>query len=165
MKPSAVIPRCSTRSLGWGCGITPKCPRTRGSGWNGQRLPYLRGRAGGADRQRARVVAGTVEPPVVAALAAALPARAWSQQTIEGSKGPIVAAFATLRVIGVREGLPGPAVWLILRRNEQTGELKTSLSNAPPDTPLTTLVRMSGMRWPIEICFEDGKQYLGLGQL
>jgi len=25
------------------------------------------------------------------------------------------------------------------------------------------LVRMSGMRWPIEICFEDGKQYLGLG--
>ena len=66
-------------------------------------------------------------------------------------------------MIGVREGLPGPAVWLILRRNEQTGELKTSLSNAPPDTPLTTLVRMSGMRWPIEICFADGKQYLGLG--
>ena len=125
-------------------------------------VPAWSGR--GRKPTRARVVAGTVAPPVVAALAAALPARAWSQQTIkEGSKGPIVAAFATLRVIGVREGLPGPAVWLILRRNEQTGELKTSLSNAPPDTPLTTLVRMSGMRWPIESCFEDGKQYLGLG--
>jgi SRSO17 transposase len=113
---------------------------------------------------RARVVPDTVEPPAVAALAAALPASAWSQQTIkEGSKGPIVAAFATLRMIGVREGLPGPEVWLILRRNEQTGELKTYLSNAPPDTPLTTLVRLSGMRWPIDICFEDGKQSLGMG--
>jgi SRSO17 transposase len=66
-------------------------------------------------------------------------------------------------VLGVREGLPGPAGWLILRRNEQTGALKTSLRNAPPDTPRTTLVRMSGMRWPSAICCEDGKQYLGLG--
>jgi SRSO17 transposase len=125
-------------------------------------VPAWSGR--GRTPTRARVVAGTVEPPVVAALAAALPARAWSQQTIKaGRKGPLVAAFATLRVLGVREGLPGPAGWLILRRNEQTGALKTSLRNAPPDTPRTTLVRMSGMRWPSAICCEDGKQYLGLG--
>ena len=31
------------------------------------------------------------------------------------------------------------------------------------DTPLAMLVRLSGMRWPIETCFEDGKQYLGMG--
>jgi SRSO17 transposase len=68
-----------------------------------------------------------------------------------------------LRVIAVREGLPGPEVWLVLRRNPVTGELKTYLCNAPADTRLATLVRLSGMRWPIETCFEDGKQYLGMG--
>jgi SRSO17 transposase len=39
----------------------------------------------------------------------------------------------------------------------------TYLCNAPADTPLATLVRLSGMRWPIETCFEDGTQYLGMG--
>ena len=63
----------------------------------------------------------------------------------------------------MREGLPGPEVWLVLRRNLVTGELKTSLCNAPVATPLATLVRLSGMRWPIETCFEDGKQCLGMG--
>jgi SRSO17 transposase len=125
-------------------------------------VPAWAGR--GRKPRHAQVVAGTVEPQAMAALAAALPASAWSQQTIkEGSQGPLVAAFATLRVMSVREGLPGPEGWLILRRHVHTGELKTSLSNAPPDTPLTTLVRMSGMRWPIETCVEDGKQYLGMG--
>ena len=33
----------------------------------------------------------------------------------------------------------------------------------PTDTALATLVRMSGMRWPIETCFEDSKQLLGMG--
>ena len=62
--------------------------------------------------------------------------------------------------MSVREGLPGPEGWGIWRRHVHTGDLKTSLSHAPPDTPLTTLVRMSGMRWPIETCCEDGKPYL-----
>lgn len=125
-------------------------------------VPVWSGR--GRKPTRAQVVAGAEEPQLIAALAASLPASAWSQQIIkEGSKGPIVALFATLRVSGVREGLPGPEVWLILRRNVETGELKTYLSNAPQALPLMTLVRMSGMRWPIETCFEDGKQYLGMG--
>ncbi len=77
----------------------------------------------------------------------AVPASAWSQQTIkEGSTGPMVAVFAPLRVLGVREGLPGPEVWLILRRHVQTGALQTSLSHAPQHLPLMTLVRTSGMR-------------------
>ena len=100
----------------------------------------------------------------VAQLAAALPATAWSRQLIkEGAKGPITADCAARRVTAVRDGRPGPAVWLILRRNPETGELKTYLSNAPAETPLVTLVRLSGMRWPIERCFEEGKQHLGLG--
>ena len=68
-----------------------------------------------------------------------------------------------LRVIAVRDDLPGPQVWLIFRRACSTGELKVYLSNAPGETPLLTLVRLSGMRWPIETCFEDGKQLIGMG--
>lgn len=71
--------------------------------------------------------------------------------------------FVALRVVSVRDGLPGPEVWLVLRRHPTTGELKAYLSNAPADTPLSTLVRLSGLRWPIERCFEEGKQLLGMG--
>jgi len=60
----------------------------------------------------------------------------------------------------VRDALPGPDVWLVLRRHVETQELKTSLCHAPADTPVETHGRMSGMRWPIATCFEDGKQLL-----
>lgn len=98
------------------------------------------------------------------AIAAALPAEQWSRHTIkEGGKGPMVADFAALRVVAVRDGLPGPEVWLVLRRELSSGELKCYLSNAPAQTKLTTLVWLSGMRWPTESCFKDGKQLVGLG--
>lgn len=97
-------------------------------------------------------------------LAAALPATAWQHYTIkEGSQGPLVAEFAFERVITVREGLPGPEVWLVLRRSFSDGELKSFLSNAPAEIDPPRLVRISGMRWPIETCFEVGKQELGMG--
>jgi SRSO17 transposase len=129
-------------------------PATAVPAWSGQ----------GRKATRTRVLVGEAEPEEVAQLAASLPAERWVRRTIkEGSKGPLVARFAALRVIAVREGLPGPAVWLVLRRNLLTGELKTYLCNAPTDTPLAMLVRLSGMRWPIETCFEDGQQYLGMG--
>lgn len=125
-------------------------------------IPPWRGR--GRRPQRERLLEGAPEARTVLEMAAALPAEAWTRQTIkEGSQGPMVAAFATLRVVAVRDALPGPAVWLVLRRHLETGELKTYLCNAPGDTPLETRVRMSGMRWPIETCFEDSKQLLGMG--
>jgi SRSO17 transposase len=125
-------------------------------------VPAWRGR--GRRPERARLVAGAPEAQTVVVHAALLPAEAWARHTIkEGSKGPMVADFTAVRVIGVREGLPGPDVWLVLRRHVETGELKTYLCNAPADTAMGCLVRMSGMRWPIETCFEDGKQLLGMG--
>jgi len=88
----------------------------------------------------------------------------WTRHTIkEGSKGSLIADFAMLRVVPVGDDLPGPEVWLVLRRAVSTGELKTYLSNAPAELPVDTLVWATGMRWPIESCFEDGKQYVGLG--
>lgn len=134
--------------------VWPDRPATAVPAWSGR----------GRKPTQERVVDPGAAPQTVADLAAALPAHAWSRQGIkEGSKGPITADFALRRVVAVRDGLPGPAAWRILRRNPETGELKTYLSNAPAETPLTTLVRLSGMRWPIERCFEEGKQHLGLG--
>jgi SRSO17 transposase len=124
-------------------------------------VPTWSGR--GRKPTRARLVEGDPAPVPVAEIAAAVPADAWSRQSIkEGSQGPLVAEFAMQRVIAVRQGLPGPEIWLVLRRTP-AGELKAYLCNAPADTAPTRLVRTSGMRWPIETCFETGKQYLGLG--
>ena len=126
-------------------------------------VPPWRGR--GRRPQRERLVAGAPEARTVLAVAAALPAAAWTRQTIkEGSQGPMVAEFASRRVVAVRDALPGPDVWVVRRRHLETGELKTSLCNAPSDLPLATRVRLSGMRWPIDTCCEDSKQLLGMGE-
>jgi SRSO17 transposase len=95
--------------------------------------------------------------------AAGLRQPAWTRATIkEGSQGPIVCDFAFLRVIESRGGLPGPEVWLVIRRNlDDPAELKFYFSNAPADIPLLDLVRISGMRWPVEIIFEEGKGEIG----
>jgi len=97
-------------------------------------------------------------------LVLALPKEAWSRATIkEGSKGPIVCDFAFLRLIEPRANLPGPEVWLIIRRNlDDPSVIKFYFSNAPVDTPLIELERISGMRWPIEIIFEEDKGKIGL---
>lgn len=103
-------------------------------------------------------------------LAQQLPADAWQRYRIlEGSKGPLVADFAALRAVATRDGLPGPEIWVLVRRPVRDPadaadppELKIYLSNAPADTPLAELVRVSGLRWPIESCFEESKGELGL---
>jgi SRSO17 transposase len=126
------------------------------------RLPSWRGR--GRRPQRERLVAGAPEARTVLGIAAVLAAEAWTRQTIKaGSQGPMVAEFAVRRVTAVRDALPGPDVWLVRRRQVETGELKTSLCHAPVDTAVATLVRMRGRRWPIATCGEDGKHLLGMG--
>lgn len=110
-------------------------------------------------------VPGEPDPQRVDAIAAAIPEEEWKPYRIkEGSKGPMVAAFAFRRVVAVRDGLPGPEAWLVLRRSlGEEPELKTYLSNASSATPRTELARVSGMRWPVETGLEDGKDHLGLG--
>lgn len=106
-------------------------------------------------------------PVRVDALLAQLPDDAWQRYRIcEGSKGPLVADFAARRAVTTRHGLPGPEVWVLFRRAlGEPGvepEVKMYLSNASAATPLAELVRVSGMRWPVESCFEEGKSELGL---
>lgn len=133
--------------------VYPERPRTA--------VPAYSGR--GRKPTRQRVVQGEA-PQSVEAIAKGMNDDAWERHTIkEGSKGPLLADFMMLRVVAVRERLPADEVWLILRRRPVTGEIKFYLSNAPHDTPLAAFVRVAGMRWPIESCFEEGKQELGMG--
>ncbi|MGI8912661.1 MAG: IS701 family transposase [Chloroflexota bacterium] len=118
---------------------------------------------------RVRLHPDSPAPLRVDVLAAQLPADQWRRyRVLEGSRGPLVADFAAVRAVAVRDGLPGPEVSIVLRRPlSEPGEepdLKSFLSNAPADTPLATLVPVSGMRWPIESCFEEGKGEVGLAQ-
>ena len=74
-----------------------------------------------------------------------------------------VAFFAFRRVVAVRDGLPGPDLWLVLRRSlGENPELKTYFSNAPVDTLEVEFVRVAGLRWPVETALEDGKSHLGM---
>jgi SRSO17 transposase len=123
-------------------------------------------KARGPRPRRERVVAEAAPPMRVDAVAAQLPAGAWRTYEVKaGDKGPIRARFAFVRAVAVRDELPGPDVWVVFRRSlGEPRELKVFLSNAPADTPRRELVRVSGMRWPIETCFEEAKGSLGMAQ-
>ena len=106
-------------------------------------------------------------PPVrVDAIAAQVLPEEWQLYRIkEGAKGPMVAEYAFVRGVVVRDGMPGAETWLVLRRSlDERGELKTYLSNAPATTPRTTLVGKSGMRWCVEAGIEESKGECGLDQ-
>jgi hypothetical protein len=47
-----------------------------------------------------------------------LPKQSWARGAVkESSKGPIVCDFAFVWVSEARDGLPGPRLWLVIRRN------------------------------------------------
>jgi len=110
-------------------------------------------------------VARTAPPPrEVRELASGLPKSKWIRRTIkEGSKGPLVAEFAFVRATTLRDGLPGPRVWLVFRRTlGPEPETKFYFSNAPSTCSRSELIRVSGLRWPIETALEEGKGEAGM---
>jgi SRSO17 transposase len=127
-------------------------------------LPRWAGR--GPRPKRLRLRTPSHRPVRVDEWARRLPKAAWVRCKVkEGSKGPLVCDFAFLRITEARQNLPGPIVWLVIRRNlDDPAVLKFYLSNAPADIAPAELVRISGMRWPIETTFEEGKGEVGLDQ-
>jgi SRSO17 transposase len=79
----------------------------------------------------------------------------------EGSKGPIIAHDKCARVIMYDGNCPGETVWLYIRRLED-GSFKYAISNAPWDTSLHVIREAALLRWPIEQCFLECKNELGL---
>lgn len=113
---------------------------------------------------RARLVDGAPAPVMVAA-AANQDAVAWRALTVAaGEQGPRTYEFAGRRVWESREGLPGRACWLVLRRNLDGTEPKAYLSNAPATTPLAELAAVGAQRWPIETAFQQAKGEAGLDE-
>ena len=101
----------------------------------------------GRPRTRVRVDSAAPAPVALGALAASLPPTAWHRRLLsEGAKGPLVAEMACLRAVAVRDGLPGPDVWVVLRRGlGPDADLKAFLSNAPADTPEETLAQRGAL--------------------
>jgi len=126
-------------------------------------VPPPTGRKGRPPRKE-RLAPDAAPPLRVDAIAAQVAPEEWQLYQIkEGAKGPMVAEFAFVRCVLVREGMPGAASWLVLRRSlDERGELKTYLSNAPATTPVRTLVVKSGMRWCVEAGIEESKGECGL---
>jgi hypothetical protein len=87
----------------------------------------------GRPTHRLRVRPGEPAALRVDALAAQLPAAAWPRWVVRaGARGPLVAEFALVRAVAVRDRLPGPDVWVVLRRRPRAEpELKAYLTNAP----------------------------------
>jgi SRSO17 transposase len=81
----------------------------------------------------------------------------------EGHKGPLVWEVKHAALFPKREdGDPGWPLHLVVARYAlDRSEIKYFVSNAPPGTPVGTLLLVAFSRWRIERCFEDGKTELG----
>ena len=94
--------------------------------------------------------------------------RSWVRYRVkEGEKGPMVWEAKCLPVwIKDENGLPvGPYHLLIARNVLKPDEVKFFLSNAPASVPVETLLLAAFSRWPIERCFQQAKDELGMDHL
>ena len=80
----------------------------------------------------------------------------------EGSKGPLLAHVACMRVYPSRDGIPQEkSVWLVIRKRTDN-QTRYALSNAPKTITIAELCYASCLRWSIERCFQEGKMHLGM---
>jgi len=126
-------------------------------------VPPRQGRRGRVPT-RPRLAPNAPAAQTVVQVADALPPEQWQQTVLqEGSKGSLVVDLAWRRVVAVRDGLPGPEVWLVLRRSrDEDAPLKTYLANAPRATPPATFARLAAGRWPVEHAIKEGKSEVGM---
>ncbi|MGG2461440.1 IS701 family transposase [Streptomyces sp. RGM 3693] len=86
-----------------------------------------------------------------------LPATAWQRYSAgNGAKGPRYYDWAWIYT-GT-----GSHRHLLIRRNRSTGELAFYICWSPTEVPLSELVRVAGVRWSIEECFQAAKGQVGL---
>ena len=128
---------------------------------------YRRGKRGRSRRGR-RVAAASGVPVRVENMLRYCPAlrdQAWTRYHVkDGQKGPAVWEAKRMTIYPRGEnGLPGPAYQLVVARNVlEPDTVKYFVSNAPPETPMETLLIVAFSRWRVERCFEDEKGELGM---
>jgi SRSO17 transposase len=95
-------------------------------------------------------------------LIAALPAEAWAPLSAgTGSQGERLYDWTCVQLAD--ESATGTVHCLLARRSlSDPIEVAYYRVFAPADTPVTTMVRVAGMRWAIEASFEDAKGVVGL---
>ena len=128
---------------------------------------YRRGKRGRSRRGRRVAAAGGVPVRVDNMLryCPALRDQAWKIYHVEdGQKGPAVWEAKRMTIYPKGEsGLPGPAYQLVVARNVLEPDIvKYFVSNAPPETPVETLLIVAFSRWRVERRFEDEKGELGM---
>jgi SRSO17 transposase len=88
---------------------------------------------------------------------AAGPGLVWHRMSCgDGAKGPRVYDFAEVADTGSR------AHRLLVRRSRDDGELAFFWCHTPTGASLADLVRVVGMRWAVEECFQAAKGQVGL---
>lgn len=92
-------------------------------------------------------------------IAADLPPGAWQPFSASlGSKGPRYYDWAWIDA----EADAGVGHSVLIRRNNNTGELAFYRCYSPRPTSLATLVKVAGARWMVEECFQTAKGQVGL---
>src|SRR5271165_339982 len=97
-------------------------------------------------------------------LPATIPATAWHRLSCgAGAKGPRLYDWAVTRINSLEPHKY--ARWLLMRRDlSNPAEVAYCACGGPPQTTLEDLVRIAGVRWSIEECFEMAKGDCGLDE-
>jgi SRSO17 transposase len=112
---------------------------------------------------RTVVLDGEPSAVLVEDIAKQIPSSQWIRVFVRDTeRGALWTEIATLPVYPREDDLPGRRQLLILRRDENTNNVKYQLSNAPLDSSLSSIAKMSHSRYWIERAFEDGKGIAGL---
>ena len=106
---------------------------------------------------------GPCERPA-AQLAAAVSAAQWTRLSAgDGAKGPRWYDWTRIAIRPLHE--PGWTHWLLLRRSlTDPADVAYYVCFTATGTSLAELVRVAGLRWVIECCFEEAKGEVGLDQ-
>ena len=81
----------------------------------------------------------------------------------DGAKSPRIYDWTAVDIRPLRE--PGKGYWLLVRRSvARPEELAYYVCYGQAGTTLEELVRVAGIRWAIEECFEEAKGQVGLDQ-
>jgi hypothetical protein len=90
--------------------------------------------------------------------------RAWNRYSADdGAKGRREFDWAWVALIPPADEANG-LHWLLIRRRITDGELAFYRCYSPTRVGLPTLVRVAGIRWAVECCFQNGKGAVGLDQ-
>ena len=127
-------------------------------------IPKRKGNRGRLPTKR-KLVKGEPSPIEVREIASSLSASAWQREYVRDTqRGQLWTRIACLRVYPVRDELPGPETWLIIREDEADNTRKYQFSNTAKEPPFSRLVYMPHSRYWIERVIQDAKGEAGLDE-